>query len=142
MLNTIEKSLREMLNSKQGIKKAFRLNNDELFLYTVLDVSKKNQFLCWNLKCLFNNLNAGLRNGHPCLPFSLTPLSVFPSLTDDPSNLINFQPILIKSFYNQNHYAFFFPDETVTDSAVYTSANHPSYIIGTNYGRIFIISMF
>ena len=25
---------------------------------------------------------------------------------------------------------------------MYTSANHPSYILGTNYGRIFIISMF
>ena len=69
-------------------------------------------------------------------------MEVFPSTNDDPGALINFQPILIKSFYNRNQYAFFFPDEEVTDSAIYTSSNHPSYIIGTNYGRIFIISMF
>ena len=69
-------------------------------------------------------------------------MDVFPTCNDDPGALINFQPILIKSFYDRNQFAFFFPDERVTDSCVYTSANHPSYIFGTSYGRIFIISMF
>jgi hypothetical protein len=69
-------------------------------------------------------------------------MEVFPSCNDDPGALINFQPILIKSFYDRNQFAFFFPDESVTDSCVYTSANHPSYILGTNYGRIYLVSMF
>ena len=39
-------------------------------------------------------------------------------------------------------FQFFFSDEIVTESVIYTSSDHPSLIIGTNYGRIFMISMF
>jgi hypothetical protein len=119
-------------------KRALKINKEEMFLYTVLDINTEPTFACWNLKILFSNLLAGQRGGLPSPPLTLTPLEVLPK----PNNILNFQPILIKSFYNKNQFSFFFPDESVTDSAIYTSSNHPSYLLGTNYGRIFMISMF
>lgn len=60
----------------------------------------------------------------------------------NPISLLNFQPLLIKSFYNKHQFEFFYSDEKVTDSVIYASSNHPSYLLGTSYGRIFMVSMF
>jgi hypothetical protein len=44
-----------------GQRKVLKINRDEFFLYTVLDVEAKQQLVCWNLKTLFGNLSSGLR---------------------------------------------------------------------------------
>ncbi len=58
-LAEIEKSLKRKLAG--GIRKVLKINKDEFFLYTVLDIESKQQLVCWNLRSLFSNLNSGLR---------------------------------------------------------------------------------
>lgn len=55
---------------------------------------------------------------------------------------INFFSLVIKNIYNKHQFQFFFSDESVTDSVVYASIDNPALIIGTNYGRIFMVPMF
>jgi hypothetical protein len=58
-LAEVEKSLKGKLAGSQ--RKVLKINKDEFFLYTVLDIESKQQLVCWNLKTLFGNLNSGLR---------------------------------------------------------------------------------
>jgi len=74
------------------------------------------------------------------VPVIISSIQLFPKTL--PNCLINFNPIILRNYYNQHQFQFFFSDEKIMDHVVYTSIDHPSLIIGTNYGRIFIISMF
>ena len=49
---------------------------------------------------------------------------------------------MLKSFYNSCQFRFFFTDEKVTATVIFQDKDSPSSIIGTNYGRIFMIPMF
>jgi hypothetical protein len=63
--------------------------------------------------------------------------------SESPSqNLLNLQPILIRYIYNRHQFSFLFSDEQVTSSAIYLSAANPCYLVGTSYGRIFMLTMF
>lgn len=62
-------------------------------------------------------------------------------------NLISFNDIITEEFKNINYYQFFYCDERVTCTLIISAIEHiksitPALVIGTNYGRIFIISLF
>lgn len=62
-------------------------------------------------------------------------------------NLISFNDIITEEFKNINYYQFFYGDEKVTCTLVISAIEHirsitPALVIGTNYGRVFIISLF
>jgi len=62
-------------------------------------------------------------------------------------NLISFNDIITEEFKNINYYQFFYNDETVTCTMIINAIEHiksitPALVIGTNYGRIFIVSLF
>lgn len=62
-------------------------------------------------------------------------------------NLISFNDIIIEEFKNINYYQFFYKDERVTCTLIITAIEEfkvftPALVIGTNYGRIFIVSLF
>lgn len=61
--------------------------------------------------------------------------------------LISFNDIIIEEFKNVNYYQFFYKDEKVTCTLIITAIERikkitPALVIGTNYGRIFIVSLF
>jgi len=58
-LAEVERRLKGKLSCGQN--KVLKINREEFFLYTVLDIDGKQQLVCWNLKTLFGNLNSGLR---------------------------------------------------------------------------------
>jgi WD40 repeat protein len=120
----------------------FRFSGDLKTLYTVLKIAGECKLIQWNLEKLVENLGfqslEATKDEH--LPLTLTPMRVFTST--DPPSLLNFQPLLIKSFYNPRQFSFFYADERVTDSAIYTSSQQPAYLVGTNYGRLFITPLF
>lgn len=99
--------------------------------------------LQWDLSSLIHNLNykSEIRSSPDFkLPVFVSAINVFPHQINNCP--INFYPLVIKNFYNKHQFQFFFSDEAITDSVIYTSNEHPSLIIGTNYGRIFMIPMF
>jgi len=62
-------------------------------------------------------------------------------------NLISFNDIITEEFQNVNYYQFFYSDEKVTCTLIISAIEHikkitPALVIGTNYGRIFIVSLF
>lgn len=62
-------------------------------------------------------------------------------------NLISFNDIIIEEFKNVNYYQFFYKDERVTCTLIISAIEDikvitPALVIGTNYGRIFIVSLF
>jgi hypothetical protein len=62
-------------------------------------------------------------------------------------SLISFNDIITEEFKNVNYYQFFYKDERVTVTLIITAIEHlkkisPALVIGTNYGRIFIVSLF
>ena len=62
-------------------------------------------------------------------------------------NLISFNDIITEEFKNINYYQFFYKDERVTCTLIITAIEEfkaftPALVIGTNYGRIFIVSLF
>jgi hypothetical protein len=109
----------------------------------------KPTLITWSLTSLISNLYGGLTSNHPSIPLSLQPMTIFSSSpegsnsSESPSqNLLNLQPILIRYIYNRHQFSFLFSDEQVTSSAIYLSAANPCYLVGTSYGRIFMLTMF
>lgn len=94
----------------------------------------------WSLKTLLTNLDFLPENSHVTIPLYINQVSVLPPKIEN--CLINFNPIIIKSYFNKHQFQFFFSDETITESVIYTSVNHPCLLIGTSMGRIFMIPMF
>ena len=62
-------------------------------------------------------------------------------------SILSLNQIAKEEMKNYKEYCFFYPDEKITCTMVYTSHKDetnlsPSQIIGTNVGRIFFISLF
>ena len=103
----------------------------------------QSKMVSWDLSTLIDNLiyKTEIRGGTDFrMPVFVNQISVFPSQINNCP--INFYPLVIKNFYNKHQFQFFFSDETITESVIYTSIDHPCLIIGTNYGRIFMVPMF
>ena len=60
----------------------------------------------------------------------------------DPNCIININQFLAKNQFRKYQHSFFYSDELITEQTFYASQDFPSMIIGTNYGRIFIIQLF
>ena len=79
------------------------------------------------------------------IPLNISNLQVFGSQGSElqsANTLINFNPLVMKSYYNVRHFQFFYSDEKITQSATFIDKECPSQIIGTNYGRIFLVPLF
>jgi hypothetical protein len=60
----------------------------------------------------------------------------------DPNCILNINQFVAKNYFSRHQHSFFYCDEKVTDQAFYTSSDFPSMVLGTNYGRIFIVQLF
>jgi len=102
--------------------------------------------LAWDMGRLLQTLGDPLLS-KPRLSLSISSLALFSSQSTQsepaiPNCLINFNSQVLKSFYNSCHFRFFFTDEKVTARVLYQDSDSPSVVIGTNYGRIFLIPLF
>ena len=123
------------------MKRLFRYSKVENILYCVVEIDCQPKMVTWSFETAIENLDyaAELTKDFK-IPFFVNNITLFPqSVQNCP---INFYSLVIKNIYNKHQFQFFFSDEHVTDSVVYTSIDNPSLIIGTNYGRIFMVPMF
>lgn len=121
--------------------KFFRYNKVENLLYCVVEVDGQSKLLSWSFDTVFDNLNYIQELAKDFkLPLFANGIQLFSQYVQ--ACPINFYSLVIKNIYNKHQFQFFFPDEQVTDSVVYASIDNPSLIIGTNYGRIFMVPMF
>ena len=56
--------------------------------------------------------------------------------------MLNINPFIAKHYFTRYQHSFFYTDEKITDQTFYVASDFPSMIIGTNYGRVFIVQMF
>lgn len=60
----------------------------------------------------------------------------------DHFNKLSLNKFVTKNYLSRFQHSFFYADEQITDQAFYLAQDHPSLIVGTNYGRIFIVQCF
>jgi len=48
----------------------------------------------------------------------------------------------MSNYYNKLNFQFFYTDEKITESVCTIDNQIPVYVIGTSYGRVFILQMF
>ena len=118
----------------------FRYCNSESLLYAIIEHKGNARMITWTLETIIENLDSIRNNSKTHIPMFVNSIALFQKLPNN--SLINFNPLIIRNYYNRNQFQFFFSDEVVTESVSYTSFDHPCLIIGTNYGRIFLIPMF
>jgi hypothetical protein len=94
----------------------------------------------WTLSTLISNLDYTPTIKDYKIPLFVNKLGLFDAAV--PYCPLNFYTLVIKSIYNKHQFQFFFADERIETSVVYTSVEAPSLVVGTNYGRIFIVPMF
>ena len=136
----VQEIRRQVLGSLHEQEQKFKYCNNECLLYTIVESKGNARMITWNLESIIENLEYGKLSYKIQIPMFVNAINLFSKL---PNNcLINFNPLIIRNYYNKNQFKFFFSDEVVTDSVSYTSFDHPCLIIGTNYGRIFMIPMF
>ncbi|CDW82512.1 wd g-beta repeat-containing protein [Stylonychia lemnae] len=136
--------VREQLIKHQDSKEQqlnFRYSKSENVLYTFVIVENESKMVSWSFQTIFENLNYQEELGSDTkLPLFVNNIQLFPQAIENCP--INFYSLVIKNIYNKHQFQFFFSDEKVTDSVTYGSSDNPALIIGTNYGRIFIVPMF
>lgn len=149
----------------------FKLNQIEKILYTTVQVSNANVLmpketsllLSWNFNPVLQELLVSDQPEPVADPLSprqepsprsqsgsaialnISNLQIFGSQSNESqsaNSLINFNPLVMKSYYNLRHFQFFYSDEKITQSATFIDKECPSQIIGTNYGRIFMVPLF
>ena len=106
-----------------------------------------NLILSWDFRAILTHCTSAEDDSALQVPMNISNLTLFGSQSKQsephiPNSLINFNSQVLKSFYNSSQFRFFFTDEKVTASVIFQDNDSPSSIIGTNYGRIFMIPMF
>ena len=149
----------------------FKFSQIEKLLYTTVSVANTNilqpketsLLLSWNMDGILSSLvdprpsdteeqeleegeepKAVPREDLP-IPLNISNLQLFGQSPGEPvsSNcLINFNPLVLKSYYNVKQFQFFYSDEKITSSALFADRESPSQLIGTNYGRVFVVPLF
>lgn len=96
--------------------------------------------VAWHLEDAFRKQDPQ----HCVLPFCTSPVDIFgiKSSYHDPNCIININQFLAKNQFRKFQHSFFYSDEKITEQTFYASQDFPSMIIGTNYGRVFIIQLF
>eukprot|EP00347_Sterkiella_histriomuscorum_P013779 403363397 len=124
-----------------GASQIFRYSKVENILYSIVEIDGQPKMISWSFETAIENLNYATELTREFrLPLFVNNINIFPQPVQ--SCPINFYSLVIKNIYNKHQFQFFFSDEHVTDSIVYASIDNPSLIIGTNYGRIFMVPMF
>lgn len=129
--------LEELFKSGQDV---FRFNPYEKLLCTIIQLNSQSTMVTWYFTSIIENLNHSLDYKGTQIPMFLNSITLFPNQIRN--CLININPLLVRNYYNKHQFQFFFTDEVIADSVIYTSVDHPCLIIGTNYGRIFLVPMF
>ena len=139
----------------------FKFSHEDNLLYSFVEVHNKNillpqetsLLLTWDFDtvltmcCDIPSDALASQIGETRLSMNISNLSLFSSQSKAsephiPNSLINFNSQVLKQFYNSSQFRFFFTDEKVTSSVIFQDKDSPSSIIGTNYGRIFMIPLF
>ena len=126
----------------------FNYSREENLLYSFIKVHNKNVLIPQDTNLLLSwDLRLLLGGDSDILPLNISNLTLFGSQSKQsephiPNSLIPFNSQVLKSFYNSCQFRFFFTDERVTAQVVFQDRDSPSSIIGTNYGRIFMMPMF
>ena len=99
--------------------------------------------LTWNLSSLFLNLKVSNFTKQK-LGLHLNEIDLFgDNIQDKSSNcIININYHIAKNYFSKYQHSFFYTDEKITEQSFYASSDFPGMIIGTNYGRIFIMQLF
>lgn len=78
------------------------------------------------------------------VPTCVSPISFMSSDDIQPpkNTLINLHPFIQKHYFSRYQHSFFYVDEVITDQTFYVASDFPAIVLGTNYGRIFIVQLF
>jgi hypothetical protein len=143
---TLMASKLERLKKKMGGAEAVAYNyfGEQCLLYTYLPSAKsgKTQALAWSLEHVLEEQEGQIR-----IPLSVNQIEVFgnsktPNTGKDPNCILNLNQFVTKNYFTRHQHSFFYSDEEITDQTFYVSSDFPSMVVGTNYGRIFIVQLF
>jgi hypothetical protein len=123
-------------------------------LFTFVAINGKQKMITWSLQSLFNQVFQKNKVKEAKLPVYITSLKL--SGADDSSNLsdsssrlqtpknslIGLHPFIQKHYFSRHQHSFFYTDECITDQTFYVASDFPALVMGTNYGRVFIIQLF
>ena len=68
--------------------------------------------------------------------------SRMPNGGKDPNCILNLNQFVTRNYFTRHQHSFFYSDEKITDQTFYVSSDFPSMVVGTNYGRIFVVQLF
>ena len=134
----------------RGKATTFNFFEEQSLLYTYVSSKELCQdistMVTWSLDSLFLNLAAGTTK-ELRLSVHTNELDIFGSSTasnqaKDSNCILNINQFVAKNYFSRHQHSFFYCDEKVTDQAFYASSDFPSMVLGTNYGRIFIVQLF
>jgi len=104
--------------------------------------------ITWSLEVLLRNALApdtmSTRKRALKIPVHFNQIDIFgTSKVSGPSTdsycMLNINQFITKNYFSRYQHSFFYSDEKITDQTLYIASNFPSMILGTNYGRIFLV---
>jgi len=64
------------------------------------------------------------------------------SPSNDSNCILNINQFVTKNYFSRHQHSFFYSDEKITDQTFYVASDFPSMVLGTNYGRVFVVQLF
>lgn len=103
--------------------------------------------LTWSLQSLLANLKVNNLDKDQKLALCINQLNVLDKAErhrphKSPYQLLNINNFVAQNYFSKHQHSFFYRDERVTAQTFFVSAEYPSVILGTNFGRIFIVQLF
>ena len=104
--------------------------------------------ITWSLEALLRNVFApGMLDTSKSklkIPAHVNQIDIFgASKVSGPStdsySMLNINHFITKNYFGPYQHSFFYSDEKITDQTLYIASDFPSMILGTNYGRIFLV---
>lgn len=103
--------------------------------------------LTWSLQSILANLKVNNLSLDQKIALCVSPLDVFDKADrlagqKSPFQLLNINSFVAQNYFSRHQHSFFYSGEEVTAQTFFVSAEYPSVILGTNFGRIFIVQLF
>ena len=110
--------------------------------------------MTWSLDSLFSQVFQKNKVKDAKVPLYVTSLrltgSEEPCSVDSGANksqspkgtLISIHPFIQKHYFSRHQHNFFYSDERITDQTFYIASDFPALVMGTNYGRVFVVQLF
>lgn len=103
--------------------------------------------LTWSLQSLLANLKVNNLSPDQKIAMCVSPLDIFEKADrqggyKSPFQLLNLNSFVANTYFSKHQHSFFKRGEEVTAQTFFVSAEYPSVILGTNFGRIFIVQLF